>query len=96
MFIANDAAGLRRADMSFVLFLRGFIGALAVFAVVTYVATQSLLTTLIDTAVCAVIIQVGYFLAVLVMVRRSPQQSKAEARRQEPATAAKKDRQAAR
>jgi exopolysaccharide production repressor protein len=81
--------------MSFVLFLRGFIGALAAFAVVTYVVTQSLWTTLINTAICAVIIQAGYFAAIVAMVRRSPESSKAaEPARKEPTPApAKKDQQ---
>lgn len=81
--------------MSFALFLRGFIGALVVFAVVTYIATQSWWTTLINTAICAVIIQVGYFVAVLAMIRRSPKPGTVtEPARNEPApTAVKKDQQ---
>jgi exopolysaccharide production repressor protein len=81
--------------MSFVLFLRGFLGALVVFAIVTYVVTQSLWTTLINTAICAVIIQTGYFLAVLAMVWRSPKHGKVnEPARKEPAPApVKKDQQ---
>lgn len=81
--------------MSFVLFLRGFIGALVVFAIVTYVATQSWWTTLVNTAICAVIIQVGYFVAILAMVWRSTARGKAgDTVRKDPApAAAKKDRQ---
>jgi exopolysaccharide production repressor protein len=81
--------------MSFVLFLRGFIGALVVFAVVTYVVTQSLWTTLINTVICAVVIQVGYFVAILAMIRRQPAPGKApETTHKEPAPApAKKDQQ---
>ncbi len=84
--------------MSFALFLRGFIGALAVFAVVTYVATQSFRTTLINTAICAVIVQAGYFVAIMVMVWRSPARGKAaaEARKEPAPTAAKKDPRALR
>ena len=84
--------------MSFLLFLRGFLGALAAFAVVTYIVTQSLWTTLIDTVICAVIIQVGYFVAVLAMIWRSPERGKVpEPDRKEPAsTAVKKDRPAVR
>jgi exopolysaccharide production repressor protein len=85
--------------MSFVLFLRGFIGVLLVFAIATYVATHSLWTTVINTVICAVIIQVGYFAAVLLMVSRSPGRDKVGdvVTRKEPAqAAAKKDRQAAR
>lgn len=84
--------------MSFVLFLRGFIGALVVFAIVTYVATQSLRTTLINTAICAVVIQAGYFVAVLAMIWLAPNRGAVrEPARSEPAPAtAKKDRHATR
>jgi len=82
--------------MSFMLFLRGFLGALAVFAVVTYVATQSWRTTLINTVICAVIIQVGYFAAVLAMIWRASARAKAAepARKETASPAAKKDRPA--
>jgi len=84
--------------MSFVLFLRGFIGVLLVFAVVTYVATRSLWTTLVDTAICAVVIQAGYFAAVLAMIRWSPKPGaiRDPARKEAAPAPAKKDRQAAR
>jgi exopolysaccharide production repressor protein len=58
--------------MSFLLFLRGLIGALVVFAIVTYLVTHSLWTTLIQTVICGVLIQLGYFVAVLYMVWRTP------------------------
>lgn len=57
--------------MSFVLFLRGLIGVLIVFAIASYAITQSLWTTLVNTVLCAILIQVGYFAAVLFMVWRS-------------------------
>ena len=57
--------------MSFTLFLRGFILVVAVFATTTYVITGSLWTTLIQTVICAVVIQIGYFAAVLFKVWRS-------------------------
>lgn len=57
--------------MSFVLFLRGLIGVLIVFAIASYAITQSLWTTLVNTVLCAILIQLGYFAAVLVMVWRS-------------------------
>ena len=80
--------------MSFILFLRGFLGVLVTFAVVTYLATHSLWTTLINTAICAVIIQVGYFVAVLAMIWRSDRGKAGETARKEPVSAAaKKDRQ---
>ena len=56
--------------MSFLLFLRGLLGVLVVFAITTYVFTQSLWTTFVQTVICAVIIQIGYFAAVLVLVWR--------------------------
>jgi exopolysaccharide production repressor protein len=58
--------------MSFLLFFRGLVVALAVFGVVTYLVTDSIWTTLIQTAICAVLIQLGYFAAVLYMVWREP------------------------
>jgi exopolysaccharide production repressor protein len=58
--------------MSFVLFLRGLVVVLVVFAITTYVMTGSLWTTFMQTAICAVLIQIGYFVAVLFLVWRSP------------------------
>jgi exopolysaccharide production repressor protein len=57
--------------MSFLLFLRGLIAVLVVFAIVTYLVTHSLWTTLIQTVICGVLIQIGYFAAVLFLVWRS-------------------------
>lgn len=57
--------------MSFLLFLRGLIGVLVAFAIASYAITQSAWTTFIQTLICAVIIQVGYFIAILFMVWRS-------------------------
>ena len=65
--------------MSFVLFLRGLIGVLLVFAITTYVITQSLWTTFIQTLICAVLLQVGYFAAVLFLVWRAADKAKGEA-----------------
>ncbi len=45
--------------------------ALVAFAVVTYVSTGSLATTALQTFICAVLIQVGYFLATLYLVWRT-------------------------
>lgn len=56
--------------MSFLLFLRGLVGVLLVFALTSYFFTQSLWTTFIQTAICAILIQLGYFAAVLFMVWR--------------------------
>ena len=57
--------------MSFVLFLRGLVGVLIVFAIASYAITQSWWTTLVNTVLCAILIQIGYFAAVLFMVWRS-------------------------
>lgn len=64
--------------MSFVLFLRGLIGVLLVFAITTYVITQSLWTTFVQTLICAVLLQIGYFAAVLFLVWRSADKAKEE------------------
>jgi exopolysaccharide production repressor protein len=58
--------------MSFPLFLRGMLIALAAFAVTTYVVTQSVWTTFIWTVACAVLIQIGYFATVLILIRGAP------------------------
>ncbi len=44
------------------------LGTLVVFAIATYFLTNSLATTLIETAICAVLLQIGYFLGVLYLV----------------------------
>ncbi|WP_265519663.1 exopolysaccharide production repressor protein [Nitratireductor luteus] len=54
--------------MSFPLFLRGMLLTLTVFAITTYIVTQSWWLTLISTLACAVIIQIGYFATILVMI----------------------------
>ncbi|WP_054309822.1 exopolysaccharide production repressor protein [Mesorhizobium sp. 1M-11] len=62
--------------MSFLLFLRGFVGVLVAFALASYAITQSAWTTFIQTLICAVVIQVGYFIAILFMVWRSGETKK--------------------
>ncbi|MGB3387200.1 MAG: exopolysaccharide production repressor protein [Pseudaminobacter sp.] len=57
--------------MSFLLFLRGLVGVLLVFAVTSYILTQSVWTAFVQTVICAILIQVGYFAAILFMVWRS-------------------------
>lgn len=57
--------------MSFLLFLRGLVGVLLVFAVTSYILTQSVWTAFVQTVICAILIQFGYFVAVLFMVWRS-------------------------
>ncbi|MQW89462.1 exopolysaccharide production repressor protein [Sinorhizobium saheli] len=44
------------------------IGALAAFAVATYFLTGSLASTAYQTLICAVLMQVGYFVAILFLV----------------------------
>ena len=56
--------------MSLPRFLLGMLGVLFVFAIATYVATLSVWTTFIQTLLCAVLIQLGYFIAVLFLVWR--------------------------
>src|SRR4051812_6993482 len=58
--------------MSLPLFLRGLVVVLVAFAIVTYVITGSAWTTFIDTVVCAVLLQIGYFGAILFLVWRAP------------------------
>lgn len=57
--------------MSFPRFLIGMLSVLVVFALTTYSMTGSIVSTLLQTLVCAVLIQLGYFLVVLVLVARS-------------------------
>ena len=52
--------------------------ALAAFAIVTYLSTGSLTKTLVQTVVCAVLIQIGYFFAVLLLAWRTAKARKAE------------------
>jgi exopolysaccharide production regulatory protein len=66
--------------MSLPRFLFGMLGVLVVFAVATYAATQSIWTTFIQTLLCAVLIQLGYFAAVLFMVWRSADSKQGEKR----------------
>jgi exopolysaccharide production repressor protein len=56
--------------MSFPKFLMGMLGVLIAFAVTTYMMTQSFWATLIETLICAVLIQVGYFGVILLLVKR--------------------------
>jgi len=58
--------------MSLPVFLRGLILLLCAFAVATYLITGSALTTLINTVICAVLVQAGYFAIVLYLVWRAP------------------------
>lgn len=51
-------------------FFLSMLCALVAFAIVTYFVTGSIATTAIQTLICAVLIQVGYFLATLYLVWR--------------------------
>jgi exopolysaccharide production repressor protein len=57
--------------MSLLRFLFGMLAVLVVFAAETYFVTQSLWTALSQTLICAVLIQLGYFVAILFLVWRS-------------------------
>lgn len=56
--------------MSLPRFLAGMFSVLVVFAISTYVATGSIGSTLVQTLICAVLLQLGYFLVVLFLVAR--------------------------
>ena len=64
--------------MSLPVFLRGLILLLCAFAVATYLITGSALTTLINTMICAVLVQAGYFAIVLYLVWRTPRRVQPE------------------
>ncbi|ASY72824.1 exopolysaccharide production repressor protein [Sinorhizobium fredii USDA 205] len=49
-------------------FVVSMFGALAAFAIATYFLTGSIASTALQTLLCAVLIQVGYFVAVLYLV----------------------------
>ena len=64
--------------MSLPVFLRGLVLLLCAFAVATYLITGSVWTTLLDTVICAVLVQAGYFAAVLYLVWRTPKRAQPE------------------
>ncbi|MET2829103.1 exopolysaccharide production repressor exox [Mesorhizobium shangrilense] len=57
--------------MSLPKFIIGMIFAIAIVIVWSYLGGASIVTTLVRVVVCAVIIQVGYFVVVYVMIARS-------------------------
>ena len=61
--------------MSFPRFLVGMVSVLLVFAVWTYALTGSLGSTLLQTLICAVLIQLGYFLVILILVARGEREA---------------------
>ncbi|PSH60699.1 exopolysaccharide production repressor exox [Phyllobacterium endophyticum] len=56
--------------MRFPNFLVGMFGVLIAFGIATYLMTGSFWATIAQTLACAVVIQVGYFVAVLFLVAR--------------------------
>lgn len=67
------------------------IGALAVFAIVTFILTGSAWTTAWQTLVCAVLVQAGYFIAVLFLVAKEGRDRRNTAQRQPQASASTAD-----
>jgi exopolysaccharide production repressor protein len=68
---ANEGVDLCKRDavwMTVPFVLRWYVCVLLTFAVVTYVLTDSLRTALVQTVICAVLIQIGYFIAVVFLV----------------------------
>ncbi|WP_421914809.1 exopolysaccharide production repressor exox [Mesorhizobium sp.] len=57
--------------MSLPKFIIGMIFALAIVVAWSYLGGASVLTTFVRVVVCAVVIQVGYFVVVYVMIARS-------------------------
>lgn len=45
-------------------------GALLAFAIISYFINGSIFTTFIQTVICAVLLQAGYFIGILFLVRR--------------------------
>jgi exopolysaccharide production repressor protein len=64
--------------MSLPVFLRGLVAMVVVFAIATYVITGSAWATFIDTLICAILVQAGYFALVLFLVWRAPAIAKPE------------------
>jgi exopolysaccharide production regulatory protein len=57
--------------MAFLPFLRGLVVVLLIFAISAYVLTGSLRSALFQTLICAILIQIGYFLVVVFLVLTS-------------------------
>ena len=52
-------------------FVLGMLGVLLAFAVVTYYLTGAFWATVLQTIVCAVLVQAGYFVVILFLVSRT-------------------------
>lgn len=63
------------------------IGALLVFAIATYVMNGSFWTTVLQTALCAVLLQLGYFIGVLFLVWKAAREGQSSL--SEPSVGAK-------
>ena len=63
--------------MSFWLFLPVLIVTLFAFAIVAYLRTGSLWSTFIQTLTCGILLQIGYFLVVMLLVWRSDPETSA-------------------
>ncbi len=61
--------------MSFLLFLRGLIIVLLAFAISTYLLTGSPWSTIVQTVICGILIQIGYFVAVMLLWRSVSKES---------------------
>jgi exopolysaccharide production repressor protein len=57
--------------MPFRVFLSNLLGASLVFGLVSYLYTGSWKTTLIQTAICAILMQIGYFVSVVFLLHKS-------------------------
>ena len=53
------------------------VGALAAFAVATFFLTQSLSRTFVETIICAVLLQIGYFVGVLYLAWKAKKERRA-------------------
>lgn len=61
--------------MSLPRFLVGMVSVLLVFAFSSYAMTGSLGSALLQTLICAVLLQLGYFLVILVLVARGERET---------------------
>jgi exopolysaccharide production repressor protein len=62
------------------------IGALVAFAIATYFLTDSFTRTLVETVICAILLQIGYFLGVLYLSWREAKARRTSAASGQPAS----------
>ncbi len=74
-------------------FMLGMLAVLLAFAIVTFFLTGAFWATVVQTIVCAVLIQAGYFIVILFMVSRSEkrQDDRAPTREREASPKEKSD-----